>query len=62
MRKNIFDIVAESIDMESEANRLVAMSSEENVLVVDYYTYKRFLIMLMNTVSKIGHNAVILLM
>lgn len=40
MRKSIFDIVAESIDMESEANRLVAMSSEENVLVVDYYTYK----------------------
>lgn len=40
MRKSIFDIVAESIDMESEANRLVAMSSEEKVLVVDYYTYK----------------------
>lgn len=40
MRKSIFDIVAESIDMESEANRLVAMSSEEKVLVVDYFTYK----------------------
>ena len=34
MRKSIFDIVAESIDMESETNRLVAMSSEEDVLVI----------------------------
>lgn len=40
MRKSIFDIVAESIDMESEANRLVAMSSEENVLVINSYPYK----------------------
>ena len=40
MRKSIFDIVAESIDMESETNRLVAMSSEENVLVVNSYPYK----------------------
>lgn len=40
MRKSIFDIVAESIDMESEANRLVTMSSEERVLVIDSYTYK----------------------
>lgn len=40
MRKSIFDIVAESIDMESEANRLVTMSSEEQVLVIDSYPYK----------------------
>lgn len=40
MRKSIFDIVAESIDMESEANRLVTMSSEERVLVIDSYPYK----------------------
>lgn len=40
MRKSIFDIVAENINMESEANRLVAMSSEEYVLVVDYYDNK----------------------
>lgn len=40
MRKSIFDIVAESIDMESETNRLVAMSSEENVLVINSYPYK----------------------
>ena len=40
MRKSIFDIVAESIDMESEANRLVAMSSEEQILVVNNYTYR----------------------
>lgn len=39
MRKSIFDIVAESIDMESETNRLVAMSSKEKVLVVDDYNY-----------------------
>ena len=40
MRKSIFDIVAESIDMESETNRLVAMSSEENVLVINSYPHK----------------------
>ena len=40
MRKSIFDIVAESVDMESEANRLVTMSSEERVLVIDSYPYK----------------------
>jgi len=40
MRKSIFDIVAESIDMESEANRLISMSSEEHVLVIDSYPYK----------------------
>ena len=40
MRKSIFDIVAESIDMESETNRLVVMSSEEEVLVVNRHTYK----------------------
>ena len=40
MRKSIFDIVAESIDMESETNRLVAMSSEEDVLVINSYPYK----------------------
>ena len=40
MRKSIFDIVAENINMESETNRLVAMSSEEYVLVVDYYDNK----------------------
>lgn len=38
MRKSIFDIVAENMDMESEANRLVTMSSEECVLVVNTYT------------------------
>lgn len=40
MRKSIFDIVAESIDMESETNRLVTMSSEEDVLVINSYSYK----------------------
>lgn len=40
MRKSIFDIVAESIDMESEANRLVTMSSEEHVLLINSYPYK----------------------
>lgn len=40
MRKSIFDIVAESVDMESEANRLIAMSSKETVLVPCAYTYK----------------------
>lgn len=40
MRKSIFDIVAESINMESETNRLVTMSSEEYVLCVNSYTYK----------------------
>lgn len=40
MRKSIFDIVAENINMESETNRLVAMSSEEHVLVPRPYTYK----------------------
>lgn len=40
MRKSIFDIVAGSIDMESEANRLISMSSEEHVLVIDSYPYK----------------------
>lgn len=40
MRKSIFDIVSESIDMESEANRLVTMSSEEHVLVINSYPYK----------------------
>lgn len=40
MRKSIFDIVAESVDMESEASRLVTMSSEEKTLVIGsrYYT------------------------
>ena len=38
MRKSIFDIVAENMDMESDANRLVTMSSEECVLVVNTYT------------------------
>ena len=40
MRKSIFDIVAENIDMASEANRLVSMSSEEDVLVINSYPYK----------------------
>lgn len=40
MRKSIFDIVAESVDMESEANRLITMSSEEAVLVPSAFTYK----------------------
>lgn len=40
MRKSIFDIAAENINMESEANRLITMSSEENVLVVNSCTYK----------------------
>lgn len=40
MRKSIFDIVAASINMESETNRLVTMSSEEKTLVIgaSYYT------------------------
>lgn len=40
MRKSIFDIVAENINMESEANRLVALSSQEHVLVVNSYAYR----------------------
>lgn len=40
MRKSIFDIVAESVDMESEANRLITMSSKETVLVPSVFTYK----------------------
>lgn len=40
MRKSIFDIVAESISMESETNRLVTMSSEEHVLCVNSRAYK----------------------
>lgn len=40
MRKSIFDIVAENINMESEANRLVALSSQEHVLVVNSFTYR----------------------
>lgn len=40
MRKSIFDIASESINMESETNRLVAMSSEEHVLVIDSRVYR----------------------
>lgn len=42
MRKSIFDIVAESVDMESEASRLVTMSSEEKTLVVGGHYYTLF--------------------
>lgn len=42
MRKSIFDIVAESINMESEANRLIAMSSEEGVLVIGFANHTLF--------------------
>lgn len=40
MRKSIFDVVSESINMESEANRLVAMSSEECTLAINSHIYK----------------------
>lgn len=40
MRKSIFDIVTESIDMASEANRLITMSSKEDVLLIDSYPHK----------------------
>lgn len=61
MRKSIFDIVAENINMESEANRLVAMSSEEYVLVVDYYDNKT-LFDYINIVLENGRSVVTLLM
>ena len=38
MRRSIFDIVAENIDMKSEANRLITMSSEEEVLTINSYS------------------------
>lgn len=61
MRKSIFDIVAENINMESETNRLVAMSSEEYVLVVDYYDNKT-LFDYINIVLENGRSVVTLLM
>lgn len=43
MRKSIFDIVSESIDMESETNRILTMAEKENMLCCDSFTdYKLF--------------------
>lgn len=42
MRKSIFDIVTESIDMKSETNRLVTMSSEEKALFSNFCYYTLF--------------------
>lgn len=39
MRKSIFDIVSESIDMNSEIRRILAMARREDVLCVDKYSY-----------------------
>ena len=35
MRKSIFDIVKENIDMESEVDRIVTMAEDEEVIVMD---------------------------
>lgn len=40
MRKSIFDIVSESMDLKTEVHRIIKMSSVEDVLCVDKYSYK----------------------
>lgn len=45
MRKNIFDIVSENIDLENETERIIAMAEGENTLVIGkciYYTLFEF--------------------
>ena len=39
MRKNIFDIVSESIDMPGEVQRIIEMAKNEKTLVTDSYPY-----------------------
>ena len=40
MRKSIFEIAAQNVDMASEVNRLIVMATEEDVLLIDSYPYK----------------------
>lgn len=40
MRRSIFDIVSDSMDLKTEVQRIIKMSSVENVLCVNDYSYK----------------------
>ena len=42
MRKNIFDIVSENVDMESEVDRIIQISQKENVLYNSRRCYSLF--------------------
>ena len=39
MRKSIFDIVSQKVDMASETSRIVSMATEEKVLAIDSHKY-----------------------
>ena len=41
-RKSIFDIVSESINMETEAKRIITMAEDEYVLSLNYSDQKLF--------------------
>lgn len=39
MRKSIFEIVSESLDMENETHRILSMAEKEDILCVNRYSY-----------------------